>query len=95
MREYANMITEPSKAYIVLPFERVGTTIGARQVLIFDEPGKAHACAEALSLRMSGVAIVERTVDVETGVEEDRLLVAGGAVPPFLQGPAHWTMRLH
>ena len=89
------MKAELTKAYIVLPFERIGTMVGAKQALVFDEPTSARLYAEALSLRTSGVALLERTIDQETGEEEDRLVASGGAVPPFMQGAAHWTMRLH
>jgi hypothetical protein len=89
------MKAEFTKSYIVLPFERVGTVVGAKQALVFNEPASARLYAEALSLRTSGVAILERTVDQETGEEEDRLVASGGAVPPLMPGAAHWTMRLH
>lgn len=88
------MKTEFTKAYIVLPFKRIGMTVGARHALVFDEPDAAHSYAEALSQRAAGVAILERTID-QDGHEEDRLVTSGSAVPAFTPGALHWTMRLH
>jgi nitrous oxide reductase accessory protein NosL len=89
------MKAESTTAYIVLPFERFRTMVGARQALVFDEPSAARSYAEALGQQVTGVAILERTIDQETGHEEDRLVASGGAVPPFTPGALQWTMRLH
>ncbi|GLS68130.1 hypothetical protein [Methylobacterium tardum] len=89
------MRAEFTRTYIVLPFERAGTMVGARQALVFDDPGAARFYAEALGQRTTGVAILERTIDAETGEENDRLVASGGAVPPFTPGAVQWTMRLH
>jgi hypothetical protein len=48
-----------------------------------------------LGQRTTGVAILERTIDAETGEENDCLVASGGAVPPFTPGAVQWTMRLH
>jgi hypothetical protein len=79
------MKAEFARTYIVLPFERAGTMVGARQALVFDDPGAARFYAEALGQRTTGVTILERTIDVETGEENDRRSASGGAVPPSHQ----------
>lgn len=89
------MKAEFTKTYIVLPFERAGTMVGARQALVFGDPGAARFYAEALGQRTTSVAILERTIDVETGGENDRLVASGDAVPPFTPCAVQWTMRLH
>lgn len=46
----------------------------------------ARRYAAALGQRTTGVAILERTINAETGEEDDRLVASGGAVPPFTPG---------
>jgi nitrous oxide reductase accessory protein NosL len=89
------MKAEFTRTYIVLPFERAGTVVGARQALVFEDSSAARFYAKALGQRTTGVAILERTVDAESGEENDRLVASGGAVPPFTPGAMRWTMRLH
>jgi hypothetical protein len=83
------------RAWVVVPFERVGITIGARQAFMFDAAVKAHAAARQLAPRVAGVAILEREVDPETGDDRDTLIAGFGAVPPRFPSSTSWTMRLH
>ncbi len=89
------MTAEPLKSYIVFPFHRVGARVGTSCAMVFDEPQKAHLFANAIGQQASGVAILERSVDPETGDEEDRLLAKAGAVPPHFPQSSDWTMRLN
>lgn len=69
----SGMKAESTRTYIVLPFERAGTIVGTRQARVFDDPGAALFYAAALGQRTTGVAILERTINAETGEEDDRL----------------------
>ncbi len=89
------MTIEPLKSYIVFPFHRVGARVGTSRAIVFDEPQKAHLFANAIGQQASGVAILERSVNPETGDEEDRLLAKAGAVPPHFPQSSDWTMRLN
>ena len=91
----SGMKAESTRTYIVLPFERAGTIVGARQARVFDDPGAALFYAAALGQRTTGVALLERTINAETGEEDDRLVASGGAVPPFTPSVMQWTMHLH
>jgi hypothetical protein len=51
--------------------------------------------AEALGQHTTGVANLKRTIDAESGEENDRLVASSGAVPPFTPGATQWTVRLH
>lgn len=50
-------------AYLVVPFERIGTRVGARQAMIVDAPNKAQQLAQNLARKVPGVAVLERKLD--------------------------------
>ena len=83
------------RAYVVVPFERIGVTIGPRHAFMFDAAVKAHAAARQLAPRVAGVAILEREVDPETGDDKDTMIAGFGAIPPRFPTSTDWTMRLH
>lgn len=85
----------PQRAYIVVPFERIGTRLGPRQVLIVQEGEKARALAQNLALRLPGVAVIERQVDPDTGDDTDILVAEFGAIPPMFPSSINWTIALH
>jgi hypothetical protein len=89
------MTCEPLKSYIVFPFHRVGASVGTSRAIVFDEPQKACLFANAVGQQASGVAILERSVNPETGEESDRLMAKAGAVPPRFPLSADWTLRLN
>lgn len=89
------MATVSLKSYIVFPFHRVGARVGTSRAIVFDEPQKAHLFANVIGQQASGVAILERSVDPETGDEEDRLVASADAVPPHFPQSSDWTMRLN
>ena len=89
------MTAEALKSYIVFPFHRVGARVGTSRAIVFDEPQKACYFANAVSQQASGVAILERSVDPETGEETDKLVAKAGAVPPRFPQPSDWTLRLN
>jgi hypothetical protein len=86
---------ETQCAWVVVPFERVGITIGPRQAFMFDAAGKAHAAARQIAPRVAGVAILERRIDPETGDGMDTLIAEFGAIPPRFPIAADWTLKLH
>ena len=90
-----SMTPVPLKSYIVFPFHRVGATVGTSRAIVFDEPQKACHFANAVGQQASGVAILERSVDPETGAESDRLVAKAGAVPPQFPLSTDWTLRLN
>jgi hypothetical protein len=67
--------------YLVVPFERVGSRVGARQAMIFDAANKAQLLAQNLAQQVPGVAVLERKLDPETGDGIDTLLAGYGMVP--------------
>ena len=85
----------PEHGYIVVPFERVGSMLGPRQLLIFDAIGKARHFAQQIASQVPGVAIIERGVDPESGESVDRLVEDFGAVPPSCPSSWDWTLRLN
>jgi uncharacterized small protein (DUF1192 family) len=89
------MSPESPKAYIVFPFHRVGAMVGTSQAILFDEPAKARSFAHAIGQQVSGVAILERSIDPETGDEIDRLVAKAGAVPPQFPASNDWKLRLN
>jgi hypothetical protein len=89
------MTAEALKSYIVFPFHRVGARIGTSRAIVFDEPHKACHFANAIGQQASGVAILERSVDPETGEETDRLVAKASAVPPQFPLSSDWTLRLN
>lgn len=82
-------------AYVVVPFERHGITIGPRQAFLFDAVMPARIAAEQLAPRVSGVAILQREVDPETGDDKDTLIAGFGAVPPSFPASADWSLKLN
>jgi hypothetical protein len=86
---------EPLKSYIVFPFHRVGATVGTSQAIVFDAADKASSFASAVGQKVSGVAILERSIDPETGDQEDRLVAKAGAVPPQFPLSSDWILRLN
>jgi hypothetical protein len=90
-----SMATVSLKSYIVFPFHRVGARVGTSRAIVFDEPQKACHFANAVGQQASGVAVLERSVDPETGEETDRLVAKAGAVPPQFPQSSDWTMRLN
>ena len=85
----------PHRAFIVVPFERIGTRLGPRQVLIVQEGEKARAFAQDLALRLPGVAVIERRVDPDTGDDTDILVAEFGAIPPMFPSSINWSIALH
>jgi hypothetical protein len=82
-------------AFVVVPFQRIGSQIGASRVFVFSEAGPARAAVTRLSAQVPGVALLERRFDEATGDDVDTLLETTGAVPPDLPASLNWTMRLN
>ncbi|MGE0513297.1 MAG: hypothetical protein AB7O71_04955 [Hyphomicrobiaceae bacterium] len=82
-------------AYIVVPFERVGTRVGARQAMMVDAVNKARHLAQNLARQVPGVAVLERTEDPETGDDVDILLEGYGILPPAFPDGINWTVALN
>jgi hypothetical protein len=82
-------------AFIVVPFERVGITIGPRQALMFEQAAQARGVAAQLAPRVAGVAILKREIDPDTGADTDTLIAGIGAVPPQFPSGTDWTLKLH
>lgn len=82
-------------AYLVVPFERIGSRIGARQAMIFDAASKAQLFAKALALQVPGVAVLERKLSEETGDGTDTLLAGYGLVPPRFPDCTCWSLALN
>ncbi len=82
-------------AYVVVPFERVGSRVGARQAMICMRQHEACGLAQQLAQQVPGVAVIERTLDPETGDGIDRLLAGYGMVPPKFPEGANWVMALN
>jgi hypothetical protein len=81
-------------AYLVVPFERVGLRVGARQAMVVDGPGKARVLAQSLAKQVPGVAVLQRRVDPDTGDGIDTLLAGFGIVPPRFPEDSNWTVAL-
>ena len=82
-------------AYVVVPFERVGARVGARQAMICIAEDEACGLAKQLAQQVPGVAIIERTLDPETGDGIDKLLAGYGMVPPLFPESANWVIALN
>ena len=82
-------------AYVVVPFERVGARVGARQAMICIAEDEACGLAKQLAQQVPGVAIIERTLDPETGDGIDKLLAGYGLVPPQFPESANWVIALN
>lgn len=83
------------RAYIVVPFERVGTSIGPRQMIFIDGMAEARSLAQRIAPRVAGVAILERRLDDDTGESFDTLVADIGGVPPHFLQRTDWSVRLH
>ncbi|MGE0701238.1 MAG: hypothetical protein AB7O57_19240 [Hyphomicrobiaceae bacterium] len=83
------------RAFVVVPFERVGITIGPRQAYMFPAEAQARVAARQIASRFAGVAVIARETDPETGDDKDTLLAGFGAVPPHFPDAADWTFRLN
>lgn len=82
-------------AYLVVPFERIGLRVGAKQAMLVDAPSKARMLAQSLANQVPGVAVVERRLDPETGDGIDTLLAGYGIVPPRFPDGTDWTVALN
>ena len=89
------MSTQSQRAYLVVPFQRVGALIGPSQALVFNAPAQAKLVAGQLAARHPGIAIIEREIDPVTGDDRDTLLASHGAIPPSFPEGSDWTMRLN
>ncbi|HWB46147.1 MAG TPA: hypothetical protein VG900_11960 [Hyphomicrobiaceae bacterium] len=83
------------KAYLVVPFERVGSRVGARQAMIFDAAIQAQLLAQTLAQRVPGVAVLERQLDPDTGDGIDTLVAHYGMVPPRFPEDINWSIALN
>ena len=81
-------------SFVVVPFQRVGTSVRARQMLIVKSATDARALLQKLSRQFPGVALIERRTDRETGDEIDTLVQTFGAVPAGVPTTSNWTMAL-
>jgi len=66
-----------------------------RQAIIVDAVAKAKKVAQHWAARVPGVAIIERVIDPETGVDTDTLVAGFGAVPPAFPEGTNWTLSLN
>lgn len=82
-------------AYVVVPFERVGTRVGATQAMIVDRVSKARQLAQKLANQVPGVAVLERRLDPDTGEGVDTLLAGYGIVPSSFPAATNWTISLN
>ena len=82
-------------AFLVVPFERVGARLSVSKAFVFPAVAPARAMAQQLAPRLPGVAVVERTVDPETGEDRDRLIAGIGAIPPSFPASASWSIALN
>ena len=83
------------RAYLVIPFQRNGVTLGPSQAYLFDAVAPAQIVARQLAPRVAGVAILERQTDPETGDDMDKVIAEIGAIPPAFPERADWSMRLN
>ena len=82
-------------AYVVVPFERCGTTLGPTRMLMCDQPAHAKALAQQLASRVAGVAILQREIDPETGDDRDTIIAEVGAIPPSFPAGGSWSVKLN
>jgi hypothetical protein len=83
------------KSYLVVRFDRNGDKIGPRQAFMFEGALQARLSAQHLARTSSGVAIVERIFDPETGDDDETLIARIGAIPTRFPDSADWSMRLN
>ncbi len=81
-------------SFMVVPFQRIGTYVGAQQMLIVKSAVDARALLQNLSRQFPGVAVIQRRTDCETGDEIDTLVETFGAVPASVPTTSNWTMAL-
>jgi len=82
-------------AYLVVPFERVGMKVGARQAMMVDAASKARLIARTLAQQVAGVAVLERKLDPDSGDGIDTLLESHGVLPPAFPDGTDWTVTLN
>jgi hypothetical protein len=83
------------KAYLVVPFERIGVTLGPRQAIVCSAPVQARVVAQQIASRVAGVAILMRETDPDTGDDRDTVIAEVGAVPPAFPTSTNWSVRLN
>lgn len=83
------------RAFVVVPFQRMGSYIGPQQMLIFNSVEQARLLANDLSRKFPGVALIEKRVDEDTGADIQTVIATSGAVPDSITQSANWTMPLH
>jgi hypothetical protein len=82
------------RAYIIVPFERVGSCLGPRRAVVVHEVAKARQLAQGLARCVPGVAVLERRTDADTGDGVDTLIAEFGAIPSAFPEGRNWTLRL-
>jgi len=85
----------PHRAYVIVPFERIGSSLGPRRAVIVEEVAQARRLAQGLARCVPGVAVLERRTDPETGDDTDTLIAEFGAIPAAFPDGSNWTMRLN
>ena len=83
------------RAFVVVPFQRVGSYISPQQMLIFNNVEQAKVLANDLARKFPGVALIEKSVDQDTGADIEILIAQSGAVPDSITHSSDWTMPLH
>jgi hypothetical protein len=83
------------RAFVVVPFQRVGSSISPQQMLVLNNVDSAKALANALSRTFPGVALIEKRIDEDTGADIEIILAQTGAVPAGVGCSTNWTMPLH
>lgn len=82
-------------AYVVVPFERVGARVGARQAMIsVDAASETASLAQQLAQQVPGVAVIERRLP-DTGDGVDKLLAGYGMVPSQFPECTNWVIALN
>ncbi len=82
-------------AYIVVPFERIGSNLGPRRAVVVHEVAKARPLAQGLARCVPGVAVLQRRTDLETGDDIDTLIAEFGAIPSAFPEGSNWMLRLN
>ena len=82
------------RSFVVVPFQRVGSYVGAQQALIFKDVNDAQELLRKLTHHCPGVALIERRTDQDTGDDVDTLIDAFGAVPKGVPSSPNWSMAL-
>lgn len=82
-------------AFVVVPFQRVGNYIGPQQMMICQDIQSAKVLANKLCGKVSGVALIERSVDEDTGADVDTVIAKYGVVPENMMHDTNWKVALH